>query len=306
MIDTIRHTIGDITPREIRHYNKFKKVGNGVYIYDYQNVHFGYYLFTHTLLIFTNTHTLLNKKDITLSDYAPYMDRLRRILNVVVGTPRKLTTNRIDYYQDVVFETNDQLDDVCKLIQLYPHNYKRMKTSKQYDTSIHLHTKRGHRNLNIYNKYVESGYNPKYSKTLRIEIQCKKALITNQLEKFGVDRKLKNYWNMEMFQKLYLRFLIPFLYEGNHYKLEEAQRIVGQSSYTPTIKQNLIQFLEEVNLYGMETTKSFHSKNTISRNIGRLEEIGVNPITIPKNCKSTYIPSLLELVQKETKKLLVK
>lgn len=306
MIDTIRHTIGDITPQHIKHYNKFKKVGNGVYIYDYQNVHLVYYLFTHTLLIFTNTHTLLNKKDITLNDYGQYMDRLRRILNVIVGQPYKLTLNRIDYHQDIIFETNDQLNDVCDLIQLYPHNYKYMKTSKQYDTSTHLHTKRGQRNLNIYNKYVESGYNPKYDRTLRIEIQCKKALTTNQEEKFGVKRKLKNYWNIEMFQKLYLDFLIPFLYEGNHYKLEKAQRIVGQSSYTPTIKQNLIQFLGEVNLYGMETTKHLHSKNTISRNIGRLEEIGVNPITLPTNSKSSYIPSLLELVQKETKKLLLK
>ena len=56
MIDTIRHTIGDITPRQIKHYKKFQKVGNGVYKYNYQNIHFVYYLFTHTLLIFTNTH----------------------------------------------------------------------------------------------------------------------------------------------------------------------------------------------------------------------------------------------------------
>ena len=171
MIDTIRHTIGDITPRQIKHYKKFQKVGNGVYKYNYQNIHFVYYLFTHTLLIFTNTHTLLHKKDITLNDYGPYMDRLRRILNVVVGQPYKLTLNRIDYYTNLIFDTNDQLDDVCKLIQLYPHNYKRMKTSQQYDTSIHLHTKKGQNNINIYNKYVESGYNKRFDKTLRVEIQ---------------------------------------------------------------------------------------------------------------------------------------
>lgn len=306
MIDTIRHTIGDITPREIKHYKKFKKVGNGVYIYDYQNVHFVYNLLSYTLTIFTNAHTLLNKKDILLNDYGPYMDKLRRILNLVVGTPYTLTTNRIDYYIDLIFDTNEQLDDVCKLIQLYPQNYKYMKGPIQYDTSIHLHSKRGKTNLNIYSKYVESGYNPKYDRTLRLEIQCRKALLQNQEEKFGVKRKLKNYWNINMYQKLYLDFLIPFLFEGTHYKLEKAQRIVGQSSYTPTIKQNLIQFLGEVNIYGMETTKHLHSKNTISRNIGRLEEIGVNPITLPKGCKSKYIPSLLEMVQKETKKLLIK
>lgn len=302
MIDTIRHTIVEITPRQIRHYKKFKKVGNGVYIYDYQNIHFVYYLFTHTLLIFTNTHTLLNKKNILLNDYGPYMDRLRRILNVVVGQPYKLTLNRIDFYQDIIFDTNEQLNDVCKLIQLYPQTYKRMKASKQYETSTHLHTKRGQTNLNIYNKNVESGYDQKYDRTLRIEIQNRKALLLKQ-EELGVKRRLKNYWNKDTFQKLYLDFLIPFLYEGTHYKLEKAQRIVGQSSYTPTIKNNLIQFLREVNLYGMETTKHLHSKNTISRNIGRLEEIGVNPITLPTNCKSDYIPSLLELVQNETKKL---
>ena len=306
MIDTIRHTIGDITPRQIKHYKKFQKVGNGVYKYNYQNIHFVYYLFTHTLLIFTNTHTLLHKKDITLNDYGPYMDRLRRILNVVVGQPYKLTLNRIDYYTNLIFDTNDQLDDVCKLIQLYPHNYKRMKTSQQYDTSIHLHTKKGQNNINIYNKYVESGYNKRFDKTLRVEIQNKKALTQKQQQKFGIDRKLKNYWNKNMFQKLYLDFLIPFLYEGDHYKLENAKRIVITSSYTPTIKKNLCEFLEEINQYGMEDTKHLHSKNTIKRNIGRLEELGINPITLPKGCKSSYIPSLLKLVQDETKKLLIK
>ncbi len=306
MIDTIRHTIGELTPKQIRHFRKFKKIGNGVFKYDYQNIHFIYYLFTHTLLIFTNTHTLLYKKVITLNDYGPYMDRLRRLLNVVVGQPYKLTLNRIDLYQDIVFETNEQLDDVCKLLQLYPHNYKRMKATKQYDTSTHLHTKRGQRNINIYNKYVESGYNKRFDRTLRIEIQCRKALLLNQLEKFGVERSLKNYWDKYMFQELYLDFLIPFLYEGDHYKLENAQKIVTTSSYTPTIRKNLCEFLEEINQYGMEDTKHLHSKNTIKRNIGRLEELGINPITLPKGCKSSYIPSLLKLVQDETKKLLIK
>ena len=37
MIDTIRFTIEDITPRQIRHFSKFKKIGNGLYTYDYQN-----------------------------------------------------------------------------------------------------------------------------------------------------------------------------------------------------------------------------------------------------------------------------
>lgn len=305
MIDTIRYIIRGKSPPQIKHFKEFKKIGNGIYTYNYHNVHFTYYLLSHTLLIFTNTHTILQKKDILLNDYGPYMDRLRRILNVIVGQPYKLILNRIDYYTNLIFDTNEQLDDVCKLIQLYPHNYKRMKTSNKYETSIHLHTKRGQRNLVLYNKYVESGYNKRFDKTLRIEIQCRKALILHQEDKFGVKRELKNYWTKEMYQKLYLDFLIPFLYEGTHYKLKDAQKIVGQSSYTPTIKNNLIKFLEEVNQCGMEDTKHLHSKNTIKKNIGKLEELGVNPITLPKGCRSNYIPSLLELVQNETKKLLL-
>ncbi len=88
--------------------------------------------------------------------------------------------------------------------------------------------------------------------------------------------------------------------------MENAQKIVTTSSYTPTIRKNLCEFLEEINQYGMEDTKHLHSKNTIKRNIGRLEELGINPITLPKGCKSSYIPSLLKLVQDETKKLLIK
>jgi len=56
----------------------------------------------------------------------------------------------------------------------------------------------------------------------------------------------------------------------------------------------------------MEYTKQLYSKTTIKGRIEKLEGIGVNPITIPKGCISNYIPSLLELVQKETKKLLIK
>lgn len=307
MIDTIRFTIEDITPRQIRHFSKFKKIGNGLYTYDYQNIHFVYYLIECTILIFTNTHTILHKKDITLNDYSLYMDRLRRLLTIVVGQPYKLTLNRIDYYSNLVFETNQQLDDVCKLIQLYPRNYKYMKATKQYDTSLHLHTKnKGQRNMVLYNKYVESGYDKKFDKTLRIEIQNKKKILVNQLKQYGVDRKLKNYWSKDTFQEFYLDLVVPFLYEGDHYKLEKAQKIVTTSSYTPRIKNNLIQFLEEVNQYGMEDTKHLHSKNTIKKNIERLEELGVNPITLPKGCKSTYIPSLLGMVQDETKKILTK
>lgn len=307
MIDTIRHTIGEITPRQIRHFSKFKNIGDGHYTYNYQNIHFVYYQIENTLLIFTNTHTLLDKKDITLNDYAPYMDRLRRILNIVVGPKFKLKLNRIDYYTNLVFETNQQLDDVCKLLQLYPRRYKHMKATKQYDTSLHLHTKnKGQKNMVLYNKSVESGYNKRFDKTLRIEIQYKKKFLQNQLENFGVDRQLKNYWSKDTFQEFYLDLIFPFLMEGDHYKLENAQKIVATSSYTPTIRRNLCEFLEDINQYGMEDTKHLYSKNTIQRNIERLGELGINPITIPKGCKSDYIPSLLEMVKKETKKLFYK
>lgn len=297
--------------------------------YNFRNIWFTLYggNSNSTLLISANTQKILRKKDIQLSDYTRFRNNVVGNARLVVkgrklspeevakykeespynnlniyNTKRcmwDLLLHKIEYYADIPFNTQKELNEVCKLLGKYQTQTKGMKSIPKYKDGICLYNKKGMTNIEIYNKYTQSNNDTKYKNTLRLKVVCKNSLIKKLFEKEGIKRNLRNYWTKDMYQRLFIDFLKSFLYEGNYYKLHTAIEKVENSSYSKVIKRNLCNFLKEINENNMDYSKKLHTLETINNWTRLLEDIGVNPITLPENSTFNELPNLIKLIQEQ-------
>jgi hypothetical protein len=99
-------------------------------------------------------------------------------------------------------------------------------------------------------------------------------------------------------QKQYINYLHQYLYEGDYYKLSKAKSIIISSSYSKTIKNNLIKFLEDINTRGITEASNKKSYNSAKKYINFLNSLKINPITLNEDSQFNYIENLLTRVIK--------
>ncbi len=83
---------------------------------------------------------------------------------------------------------------------------------------------------------------------------------------------------------------------GDYYKLSIAEEKINNSSYSMTIKNNLIKFIRQINLIGITPVSKSKSYNTCKKYIGFLNQLNINPITINEHSGFDYIPNILNRV----------
>lgn len=260
-----------------------------------ENIMFRYYPVSNYLLINTNAHKVLKKDNIGLNDYLDYIDKVRKVTDRVLLTKDyKLMANRVDYYVDVKLNP-DEKRIFMKLLHKHDLSYKYAKSKEIYDTSVHLNNKSGSFNINIYDKFVESGLE-KFDGVVRFEIQNKKALIKRNLVKCGIPMDLQEYWTKSSFYEWYIKTLKGYLYSGDYYKINKVKDIVMNSSYGKVKKENIVKFVEMVNLVGMENVKKQINRNTIKEYIAILNELGVSPYCIDDNETIDFIENMLKRI----------
>lgn len=164
---------------------------------------------------------------------------------------------------------------------------------KIYQTSIHLANHSSSRNINIYDKGVESGI-PEFENVVRLELQIKHRGIIRLLNKEEKPRDIYYYWGKEAMEELFFKYFEGFLYTGTYYKLRQAIKIIEKSSYTRTLKKGLISFVSIVNKNGMLGAERFFSYNTIRKYEKLLDNINVNPITIEDDAEINEMENLLK------------
>lgn len=302
MFDTIDFGIGDININELEHnivFNDNTKTFKDIISFEYKAVQFRYHLSSHFLSIHTNAHKILDKIDIIVNDQNQYINMLYEILNkvIIILKRDKMNLMRVDYHIDV--KLDEKINAYIQLLDNSVDTYKYMKKKTNYDTSIYLSTKNGKYNINIYDKYAESK-DIKYKGILRVEIQCKKALVKGELKKYGIARELSNYWNINAMENYFFSIVDGFCYTGDYYKRKLANRIIDNSNNTPSMKNKLKEFLLEVERKGLEKVKSSKKYNTCSINtrIKKLNELNINPIPIPANFNYDKLENLPTLTRK--------
>lgn len=294
MIDSINFLIKDVENLDFKHLvelgiypkefkikkNKFECIG---YTYKYKNILFKYNKNFQTILIITNVHKILQKRDIHINDLSRYKNKIYEIVTEVLNTSNmKLELNRIDYCIDI--ELDAQLKSrYLFLLNQHKTNYKYMKMKEQYVTSIHKSNKNGQSNLNIYARWNYT--NKKEDKnTLRIEVQIKRAKIKKEFKDNGIVKDVDMYWSKDSFYENTIELLKAFLYEGNYCSRKRAKEIIRNCNYKDVEKKKLLKFLLMTERYGIDdiVTKKIYCKQTVNKYIEMLNNININPIVLPR------------------------
>lgn len=275
------------------------------YYFKYKNVDFTFYVATSKVEVKTNTHKLLNKEDITLSDMKEYQIRLNQIIaEVFNGHNVKLKIIRLDYYVDIML-MEKTMKLYLNLYRLYNPKFGRMIRKKSYETSVYRQNKRGQYNLNIYSRFERTKM-VKDKNVLRLELQMKKAKIKRELNKYGITDELENYWSIDGMQKNYFDFLVDFFGSGPHRRLKDAKKIIAKSDCFKTYKEKLKKFLEDISaeIDDRELVKSKkYSAPTVRRYKQMLSDLGINTLCVSRITNNIEaLPNLLDLAKEKAER----
>ena len=312
----------------------YKRFKNGIE-FTYKNVKFVYYIPFKNLSIETNTHKILEKIDITLSDKKIYEKELNNIINEIANSKgidyvKTAFLTRVDYYIDITLD-EEKLNTYLKLLREHPNKFKRLKRANKFKTSSYLSTKKSQKRINIYDKekcaknklritrirkYYKNSFDLKekekslimeteiYKNIFRLEIQVKKSRLKVNKKKNGKGRILDNYWDKQSMEEEFFSYLENYLYKGNYYKLSTAFEIIQNSNYTKKWKEKLINFLVDVaEGGGVDAVKELrlYSSHTIKTYIEKLNKLKINPITINTDVKYDELENLLSFARKVAK-----
>ena len=297
MIDSINFLIRDMEWIDFKHISElgqrvkeYKNINNRTgfenkcYEFNYKGIEFKYNKSFKILTILTTAHKVLEKKDITLSDYQIYISKIYQIISEVLNTKYfKLELNRIDDCVDFDLTENEK-ELYLFLLKWNKTNYKYMKWKKDYASSIYIKTKKGKTNLNIYDRGAKT-QKADDQNILRIEVQCKKKLLKNEYNEYGIDKELKNYWSKDSMEEYFFKFLYDYLYEGDYYIRKKANKIIRNSQFKNKTKEKLKEFLkdvEEEKLSNLIKNGKKYKPTIILNRIKKLNELKINPIPIPK------------------------
>ena len=307
MIDSINFIIRNINPKDfsetmnslVKRKPFYNLKERNIYLRDgehfnYKNLNFKYYFHLNILIIETHPYKILNKKTITLRDKQEYVTKLESILSELINNIEeyKLEIHRIDYYVDL--KLYGKKDKYVLLLNKYNKDiFQYMKKSNEYTSSSYLKTKQGKRNINIYSRYDKTK-NIEDIGILRLEVQNMKRMINGEFKKYGISKDLDNYWTTYAMEDYFFKVIEGYCYSGIHYKRKIANKIIAKSDYKNSMKTKLKQFLLDVETLGLHAMSKSKEYNTckINNRIKYLEEIGINPIPLPKDFEYDKLDNL--------------
>lgn len=285
--------------------NHIKKLGIEVKFFsdvnisfEYKNIEFKYDSLHQYLLIMTNPHKVLGKKDILLSDKEEYKTKLLKIIREILPTQDiSIEVNRIDYCVDIF--VGEKIGIYCELLNRHPKKFCYMRQKKTYKTSKYLTNKRGQRHLNFYNRYAKTSETQDIG-VLRLEIQNNPPKIKKEYKDNNIPKTIDYYWSKEAMQQYFFEFLKPYLFEGDYYKGSIYKKMVNESDEKKLVKKRLNEFSLMESRYGIDglIQKKKFCYDTERKYIQILNNLNINPITIPDNCKYDYLENVLKLARK--------
>lgn len=204
---------------------------------------------------------------------------------------------RIDYAYSTVVE-----DEIARHLILDALNEKApthagyLRFIYEYPTSFRRDTKsHSCRTVNIYDKNQEredKGIPPKpYEKdVIRCEMQVKTEHIKYQAKGEDCDRRLSSWLTVKQFRH-YISQTVQFVFRGDFYTLEAANEEIDKYGCKPFLKKRLKAFLAEIATSNMDTVLEKYAPQTIKKYISALDNLNINPITIPDGYGYTSIPT---------------
>lgn len=266
---------------------------------------------------------MLNRGTITEEDYVLVECDIRKFLNRHLGDSDYFdfhTLTRIDYKLDAkLLEPRDR-ELLFKLLEKYTVKFaykEKIKWGKdengnplKYETSQYHKCKSTE--LIIYDKEEERISNgeeiqPYDIGRLRYELRLKNSHLNSMKREDkggkGRPKKLKIYFSKKLWKEYMEKHVIPIVHTGDYYKITEAEKIISNSSFSQRKKESLRKFLVTISKGNIDTPlKKSKEEGGISKPTHRqylrdFNNLGINPILIPKNISTenyTSFPSFLE------------
>jgi hypothetical protein len=254
---------------------------------------------------------LLKKHDIGEQDYPSLERKIKMILLHVLGDSSYFSDHvlqRIDYRYDVVVDDEDTRQLLLDLYKKHTRSHKFQKkylgkvnkdgVYEQYKTTVY-HSSKSTEAV-VYSKEEERRAKgqviEEYEKNvLRYEVRLKEGHLYYMERKDDISkrpRKLNVYMKDELYRHYFRMYMSHIYHPCNFYKLDEARKIIKRSTLTDMNKEKLIDFLKTVSSYDLDTPLKRMTKETRKRRLQMLKDLGINPVTIPKNYDNA--PSLLD------------
>ena len=265
---------------------------------------------------------ILNRGTIVEEDYDLIEADIRKFLTRHFGHSDYFdshTLTRIDYKYDAIVPNEQERELLFHLLEKYTNMYRykvKIKWGKDKNgTPFKYETSQYHKNksveLVIYSKEDERKANseivqPYEEDVLRYELRLKNKHL-NSMQRTdkgkGRPKKLKVYFSQKMWKEYMKKHVIPIVHTGDYYKINEAEKIISNSSFSRRKKERLRKFLVTISKGTIDTPlKKPKEEGGISRPTYRqylrdLESLGINPILIPKNLSTknySSFPSFME------------
>lgn len=213
---------------------------------------------------------------------------------------------RIDYKFDIRFQNDQEIKIFYEIISKAKDrcfNLNKIKPNKEDKTSLYYrpngktdhngknHFKRGKMNLNAYHRYYKT-HKEEDRYVIRLEVQVFSKQINYEYRKNGIAKELFNYWNQDFYNE-YLKVYEKILYTQDYYRIDIAlSKIKEFKGIRQNTKKRICRLLVLINRFGETKGRKVFSKEysqtSFYRDMAKLKEIGINPITYGNIQKSTY------------------
>lgn len=122
--------------------------------------------------------------------------------------------------------------------------------------------------------------------TLRFEIQCNKPKTDYMKTKYGFETKaLYNYMDLDTSRGSILYYYKKCIRTGDYYRLKDAKNKIDDAEIntrTKNVLKNTLDLISECRSIPRARESFECNKETFDRHLKKLDELGINPITIPE------------------------
>ena len=248
------------------------------------------------MFVYVDFIDLLGKPQISEKDMPAVRCKMDEYLTYLFGaSDKELILTRLDYRLDVVIPESDHRKLLLKLYRKTAEKHGFKKKYDQYESTVYFNSKSCR--VVCYDKMEErlakgESVQPHEKDVLRYEVCLLNRHLNYMKRQYGIEKKIENYMKDDLWKKYFNGNVCPIFYRGNCYKITEATKIIQNSSLSEKDKKKLREFLCDVSRHGISgvmklqeksNNKSKYSKYLVRKYVDMLEQLGINPILIPKN-----------------------
>lgn len=263
--------------------------------------------FNWSLSIYVDLIKLLGKSDLTESDADAADNKIKRFLKFVFEDEGKdITLTRIDYRFDAVIPNKQHRQLLLRLYRKSYETHHFKKKDDRYKTSLYFNSKST--SIIAYDKEEERNAKLQpieaYEKdVLRFEVRLLNRHLNYKKRSAGLAKNLKNYMTEAFWKEYMTKQISPFLQGGSFYKINIAHKLIQNSGLKPKDKEGLREFLCDISISGFKNIQKWektdisgrkvqkYKEYLIKKRLQQLNELGINPLLIPKNEKVDLGPA---------------